>query len=141
MQTRRQIAMMNALNGEQEAILNAFRNLPVHSGVLTANYQKAAEVENGQKRERRAADLDSIRTEIAVRINNLYSDMNHMKKDLIIKIEDHNRDTVLQLEKDVRDLKTQNPFLWSEFLTLVVLIIALWAMTLYKPPQMLMIGN
>ena len=131
MHTRRQIAIMSALSSEQEAILNGFRNLPAHAGVLAANYQKAAEVENVRRHTEHAEEIASLRSEFAVQINEL---SDSLKKEIssIRKIENQNQYVFVQLEKDIQDLKTSKPTI-GEFLAVIVVLSAFVLMYAYKP--------
>jgi hypothetical protein len=153
MQTRRHLAMMNALSGEQESILNAFRNLPVHAGVLSGNYQKAAEVENARKKTIHDEELGNLRAEFAgnlerfsanlrqemnktitVKIDNLTAEINSLKK-----TDDETRHVLIRIEGDLLVLK--KPFPWGELLAVVIMILSVGVMYLYNPSQKLMIGR
>jgi hypothetical protein len=153
MQTRRHLAMMNALSGEQESILNAFRNLPVHAGVLSGNYQKAAEVENARKKTVHDEELGNLRAEFAgnlerfsanlrqemnktitVKIDNLTAEINSLKK-----TDDETRHVLIRIEGDLLVLK--KPFPWGELLAVVIMILSVGVMYLYNPSQKLMIGR
>jgi hypothetical protein len=156
MQTRRHLAMMNALSGEQESILNAFRNLPVHAGVLSGNYQKAAEVENARKKTVHDEELGNLRAEFAgnlerfsanlrqemnktitVKIDNLTNEINSLKK-----TNDETRHVLIRIEEDILVLKTpKKPFPWGELLAVVIMILSVGVMYLYNPSQKLMIGR
>jgi hypothetical protein len=156
MQTRRSIAMMNALSGEQEAILNGFRNLPAHAGVLSANYQKAAEVENARKRGEHAEELAHLHREmntliaeqlahfhretnslIAVKIDNFANEIKSLHKN-----DDDTRHVLIRIEQDILMLKTpKKPFPWGEFLAAGIVLLSVGVMYLYNPTQKLMIGH
>jgi hypothetical protein len=141
MQTRRSIAMMNALSGEQEAILNGFRNLPAHAGVLSANYQKAAEVENARKRGEHAEELAHLHREmnslIAVKIDSLANEIKSLHKN-----DDDTRHVLIRIEQDILMLKTpKKPFPWGEFLAAGIVLLSVGVMYLYNPTQKLMIGH
>ena len=129
---------MNALSGEQEAILNGFRNLPAHSGVLSANYQKAAEVENARKRAVHDEELANLHREmnssITVKIDSLTNEINSLKK-----TDDDTRHVLIRMEEDILALKTpKKQFPWGE---LLITLIAMGVMYMCKTSKQLMISN
>lgn len=155
MQTRRQLALLNALSGEQEAILNALRNLPVHAGALSAQYQKAAEVENGLKRTRHDEELAALRAEFAGNMERFAANLRQeMTRTITAKFDslandinslrhahDEVQHSIVEIEDDLLVLKKpKKPFPWGELLAMLVVFVAARFMYFYKIPQRLMIG-
>ncbi len=152
MQTRRQIAMMSALNEEQTAILDGFRNLPVHAGVFAARYQKAAQDENLRKLHQHSEEIGSLRSDFAATLaqqtNGLRQELTTVmttssnklteawKKDqLAIQIR------IDTIEQDVLTLKKpKKETSWIEFF-FVAFGVYFAISYLYSPPMQVTIGQ
>lgn len=160
-----QLAMMTtSLNQEQQAILAGFQCLPLTHAERAVNYQKAAESENAKRNSDHSLEIVALRADFTTEMNQALTDLRQemnksitvkfdklsetFKNDMISldlqltqKIEEQDRDVLIQIENDILALKlAKKPFPWDEVLILCVILIAVGVMSIYSAPERKMVG-